>query len=155
NLVVSAISGARKRLTEAEWLRANDAMQLLPYLASEAHVRRLRLLLCGCFRVREQPKWAADRLGYDVAAVELAEQWADGLIDQAEVLASGETRPHTIILSPKDGKFRHRAAEAVKRDPPYTTSVDEQVVRANLLRDIFGNPFRPVKFDPTWRTDTA
>ncbi|MBM3980898.1 MAG: hypothetical protein FJ304_11545 [Planctomycetes bacterium] len=24
-----------------------------------------------------------------------------------------------------------------------------------LLRDIFGNPFRPVTFDPAWRTDTA
>ncbi len=24
-----------------------------------------------------------------------------------------------------------------------------------LLRDIFGNPFRPVVFDPAWRTDTA
>ncbi|HEY1189881.1 MAG TPA: hypothetical protein VGE74_19685 [Gemmata sp.] len=24
-----------------------------------------------------------------------------------------------------------------------------------LLRDIFGNPFRPVAFAPDWRTDTA
>ncbi len=24
-----------------------------------------------------------------------------------------------------------------------------------LLRDIFGNPFRPVAFAPEWRTDTA
>jgi hypothetical protein len=26
---------------------------------------------------------------------------------------------------------------------------------ANLLREIFGNPFRPVSFSPAWRTDTA
>jgi hypothetical protein len=26
---------------------------------------------------------------------------------------------------------------------------------AGLLRDVFGNPFRPVAFDPTWRTPTA
>jgi hypothetical protein len=26
---------------------------------------------------------------------------------------------------------------------------------AVLLRDIFGNPFRPVTFSPSWRTDTA
>jgi hypothetical protein len=26
---------------------------------------------------------------------------------------------------------------------------------ANLLRDIFGNPFRPTAFDPAWRSDTA
>ena len=24
-----------------------------------------------------------------------------------------------------------------------------------LLRDIFGNPFRPARFDPAWRTSTA
>jgi hypothetical protein len=24
-----------------------------------------------------------------------------------------------------------------------------------VLRDVFGNPFRPVSFDPAWRTSTA
>ena len=28
-------------------------------------------------------------------------------------------------------------------------------LQINLLRDIFGNPFRPVDFDPEWRTATA
>src|SRR5207253_1637200 len=27
--------------------------------------------------------------------------------------------------------------------------------QADLLRDIFGNPFRPVAFNPAWRTSTA
>jgi len=31
----------------------------------------------------------------------------------------------------------------------------ERLVQAALLRDIFGNPFRPVSFSPEWRTDTA
>ena len=31
----------------------------------------------------------------------------------------------------------------------------EQVAQVPLLRDIFGNPFRPVTFSPAWRTDTA
>ncbi|MCI0703344.1 MAG: hypothetical protein L0241_19875 [Planctomycetia bacterium] len=26
---------------------------------------------------------------------------------------------------------------------------------ARFLRELFGNPFRPVEFDPAWRTDTA
>jgi hypothetical protein len=30
-----------------------------------------------------------------------------------------------------------------------------RMVLANVLRDIFGNPFRPVAFFPEWRTDTA
>jgi hypothetical protein len=31
----------------------------------------------------------------------------------------------------------------------------EQKYQAALLRDIFGNPFRPITFSPSWRTDTA
>ncbi|WP_149115354.1 hypothetical protein [Limnoglobus roseus] len=31
----------------------------------------------------------------------------------------------------------------------------ESAVQANLLRDIFGNPFRPVAFEAGWRTGTV
>jgi hypothetical protein len=31
----------------------------------------------------------------------------------------------------------------------------ELAAQAVLVRDIFGNPFRPVAFSPEWRTDTA
>ncbi|MBM3981002.1 MAG: hypothetical protein FJ304_12090 [Planctomycetes bacterium] len=31
----------------------------------------------------------------------------------------------------------------------------ETAFQVALLRDIFGNPFRPVTFSPSWRTDTA
>ncbi|VTT98566.1 Uncharacterized protein (Fragment) OS=uncultured bacterium PE=4 SV=1 [Gemmataceae bacterium] len=32
---------------------------------------------------------------------------------------------------------------------------NEDLEKSALLRDIFGNPFRPVAFDPAWRTSTA
>jgi hypothetical protein len=31
----------------------------------------------------------------------------------------------------------------------------ERRSQADLVRDIFGNPFRPVSFSPAWRTGTA
>ena len=31
----------------------------------------------------------------------------------------------------------------------------EAAAGGRLLRDLFGNPFRPVTFSPSWRTDTA
>ena len=41
-------------------------------------------------------------------------------------------------------------------DPAWQAAdVNERVAQISLLRDIFGNPFRPVSFDPAWRTDTA
>jgi hypothetical protein len=35
------------------------------------------------------------------------------------------------------------------------TSTSELAIQADLLRDIFGNPFRPVAFDADWRTPPA
>jgi len=34
-------------------------------------------------------------------------------------------------------------------------NLGEAAVQADLLRDIFGNPFRPVAFDPEWRTSNV
>jgi hypothetical protein len=36
---------------------------------------------------------------------------------------------------------------------PFTS--DAPALARQLLRDIFGNPFRPVAFDPAWRTSTV
>jgi hypothetical protein len=36
-----------------------------------------------------------------------------------------------------------------------TLFVRERSYQADLVRDIFGNPFRPIAFSPEWRTDTA
>ena len=30
-----------------------------------------------------------------------------------------------------------------------------KTLKAQILRDIFGNPFRPITFDPSWRTSTV
>jgi hypothetical protein len=32
---------------------------------------------------------------------------------------------------------------------------DEFTFQCAIIRDVFGNPFRPVAFDPAWRTGTA
>jgi hypothetical protein len=53
---------------------------------------------------------------------------------------------------------------AVARDGPgapvledvwWARAAAELPALAVLTRDVFGNPFRPVAFDPAWRTDTA
>jgi hypothetical protein len=44
-----------------------------------------------------------------------------------------------------------------RSDADYSTlgMKSELVAQTHLLRDIFGNPFRPVAFDPLWRSPTA
>ncbi len=44
------------------------------------------------------------------------------------------------------------AAQASAASDSYS---DESLAQSSLLRDIFGNPFRPVAFDAAWRTSTA
>jgi hypothetical protein len=44
-----------------------------------------------------------------------------------------------------------RAAQAA-RVHKGSTLRGERAIQANLVRDIFGNPFRPVTFDPRWRS---
>ena len=34
-------------------------------------------------------------------------------------------------------------------------SIPKEMHSVPLIRDIFGNPFQPVAFDPSWRTSTA
>src|SRR5262245_12422068 len=36
-----------------------------------------------------------------------------------------------------------------------TQPEEEEVIQADLLRDVLGNPFRPVALDPAWRTPTV
>jgi hypothetical protein len=41
------------------------------------------------------------------------------------------------------------ASDGTEADAAYEAEAEVQV---RLLREIFGNPFRPVAFDPVWRT---
>jgi hypothetical protein len=52
---------------------------------------------------------------------------------------------HAAIAAP-DSQF------ARTRDSAHTT---ERSAQADLVREIFGNPFRPDGFSPAWRTDTV
>jgi hypothetical protein len=38
---------------------------------------------------------------------------------------------------------------------PDRSEADALALHVRLIRDIFGNPFRPVSFSPEWRTDTV
>jgi hypothetical protein len=47
--------------------------------------------------------------------------------------------------------------EVDDNNPTYTGPVyrAESAAHCDIIRDVFGNPFRPVVFSPAWRTDTA
>jgi hypothetical protein len=49
----------------------------------------------------------------------------------------------------------HRATHDVRWRVADRDEAKERLRQASALRDIFGNPFRPITFSPQWRTDTA
>lgn len=130
--------------------------------------RETRLFACGCFRLI----WDRITLPSIRERVELAEARADRAVKQ-EVLdrnrhADGNPPPDTpdyllrlyvtsllgtrVVPGHLARVVRH-AAEPERY--PHDGQWQECSHQANLARCVFGNPFRPVAFDPDWRTPAA
>src|SRR5438067_1023475 len=152
-------------MDEEEWLTSNDVAKLLKRSGSKPDGRKLRLLICAWCRRR----WDVLDGSYQYA-VEVAERYADGLateadINYARIAASSARKMYGIYFAyARKIKYTEAASAAAHLAYyPYETG-DEQTARVRaaekqvqltLLREIFGNPFRPVAFDPAWRTSTA
>jgi hypothetical protein len=109
-------------MTEVDWLASDDARRMLEFLNIRRNSpRKLRLLVCA-YRRQEIHLPAEDDC---LHALELAERYADGELLGGDVLVSGDpvALASEVVASAGGG------------------SPDR---RASLLRDIFGNPFRPL-----------
>ncbi len=159
-------------MTEAEWLAATDPQPMLEFLWGRASERKLRLYRCACCRQYEPELCANPPLR---RAVALNENYADGLISQ-EVLdaARKECSSHHSFWKavcfavwpptahdPAQINRMAGARLAWQSVIPWFQGQQLDAVRtlkakangqASLLRDIFGNLFRPVFLDPAWLT---
>jgi len=158
-------------MTEKVWLESADPSVMLDRLATRASPRRLRLFATACCL----QTWEAFEYECDRDAILVAEQFADQLVGE-EVRFSAEQNlavSHdflnvdyefalnaTYYLLAKDFSIRDASlcVRTMSDSAPNLKSGSEASQtsllheQANNLRDIFGNPFRPVSFDPRWRT---
>jgi hypothetical protein len=160
-------------MTEAEWLTATNPLKQLMYVRRTSPTlrtaegrRKFRLFAVGCTR----RIWPAMRQDAQCRAVEVAEQFADGegTTDDlwsawtAARISFPDTTRSTPLLDLLFSLCHPETWEAVKVWRR-TSSAEFDAVRGNkpaaekrqlgsLVRCIFGNPFRPVTFDPAWRT---
>jgi hypothetical protein len=139
---------------------------MLSVLKGSASRRKLRLFACACCRAI----WDLMTCERDRQLVEASEAYADGTI-RRKVLMERRKQAHR-----EESDLAHWAAmsaarpevsatwvaylAADARDRPgihhgFAPTVRQSTRQADLLRDIFGNPFRPVSFDPAWRTPTV
>jgi hypothetical protein len=156
-------------MTEAEWLACHDPIAMLASLTPETCLRKTRLCMVS---------WCRRHVGKAVhqeckEAIEAAERFADGserlqsLIQLRERLPSAEPDyDGTPLPFPAaafwithgehtQGNVLRFVVEQVLLLMQDAGGRSEPAIQAALIRDIFGNPFRPVSFDPAWRTDTA
>jgi hypothetical protein len=165
-------------MSEREWLTCSDPTAMLGFLHYRASDRQYRLfaVACardelaraqaghGCFNFGDKlnPKqtelfWHPE-LGYE-AAVRAAESVADGGPSPKQCF------PWYLCYPINPGEVSLLAYSALGHDPDALIAVPAERIAwtvrqytthpAAYLRDIFGNPFRPVPFSPAWRTETT
>ena len=161
-------------MTEAEWLACEGPNAMLLFLRDRASERKLRLFACAC--CRRIWDWLGDERSR--AAVEIAEDHADGLADDSrlhtarndasdcELLLGNRLNPDesaraaywTLLEQEFIGvaelvRIAVSIAAAARRTEPIEAAVSREACwQVRLLRDIIGNPFRPVAIDPAWLT---
>lgn len=157
-------------MTESEWLASTDPAAMVRWLTSEgikrvppqstrdgrlASDRKLRLFACACCR----QVWHLLEDERSREAVEVAERYADGEATGAERgLAFNAT---DNIDDPAErflvqATLRSEAAYGANQAAACLLSDQHGFAAiANLLREIVGNPWRPVACDPAWLTPTV
>ncbi len=159
-------------MTEAEWLTCEAPSAMLNALHA-VNERKLRLFGVACCR-----DWDAFEDAGLRRALDFAETLADGKAGERErtemegviweVIDWNTIYPHggsghdpiLSLVKPRYGiADAGCAAERVTEHAEFYDSnsfdgigAEIQYEQSNLLREIFGNPFRRVAFDPAWRT---
>jgi hypothetical protein len=166
-------------MTEAEWLDAFYLPKLIRLLQKddEPSVRKQMLFSVACCRR------TVDHLSDAVfdAAIDVCERQADtSAPDKLPPRLERSLRSHATN-HPNDGDdprfgswaYMAHAVESLVRSgtgmefiadccrdalcghDDFVAGRGEMLIQADLFRDIFGNPFRPVAFAPEWRSSTA
>jgi hypothetical protein len=141
-------------MTEQEWLSCSDPHPMLGFLRGNVSDRKLRLFAVACSRrIWDQ----IDALGRQ--AVDVAERFADGFATPEKLRAArlacqgagGQAAWYAAASNPTiAARNAARSAQA-----GVGCEADELRAQASLVREVFGNQFRPVSLDLSWLTSGA
>jgi hypothetical protein len=161
-------------MTEAEWLDGTDPDELLRSVKGRASDRKLRLFAVECCcRIRDHIADESSR-----QAIRVSERYADGRATFEELEAAFLAADRVFSNPSRWGGMRaYHAVDAARlaahpemrglADGTATAAAmaapvsggdfweqyaSEKAQQCILLRDIIGNPFRPVTVEPSWRT---
>jgi hypothetical protein len=168
-------------MTEPDWFSASSPETMLKFLQDQGFVseRKLRLFAVACCR----QVWHQLLVEDSQTAIEMSEKFADGRATLVELRAANmraELRRPFIGWSERAKHAGHAAIQcssdsagtvhggivvasttswALRPNAPTSDYLSlltsGRIKQADLVRDIFPNPFRPINFDPSWRTETV
>jgi hypothetical protein len=155
-----ASAGRDETVDEQRWLACENPQKMLEFLRGKASDRKLRLFACAFGRaVRESQH------EHGPSTVAVAERYADGLASDQELAsewrkwACSPEEKGPVAPSAYDGAWEAvdwlTTLERWRDDPDSYISIPADAVlkcSVQLLRDIIGNPFRPVTIDSAWLT---
>ncbi len=157
-------------MTEAEWLAGDDLNQLLRWVGRPATERKARLFAYGCCRavwellVDKRSRLAIQKLerAADDGLNSKIQRDAYNIAHAAYRELRSDTRHplraacwSVVAAALRGGSERDGNIATAMSALPGWEGPDVVAFECNLLRCIFGNPFRPVAFDPRWRSETA
>ena len=139
-------------MTEAEWLNATDPYPRQLLVVQEyASIRKLRLIAAALVRqLQPRPEHEDAKSCDDIieASADQPRLWEEL---EPELYARPGNWRFTHVLALSDLTFvvkeLRKLVAFYQYDPP------DYPLR--LIHEVVGNPFRPVSFSPSWRTDTA
>jgi hypothetical protein len=156
---VAVFESAPQPMTEADWLGSTSSQALLGWLWGNggASERRLRLFVAACWR----------RLGLPACRRDAA-----AALERLEERAEGTGWSEDLVGQPGAPDLWHAAADAARQAAAYASAqlawpgrrpeaerwaafdaAEDALCR--LLRDLFGNPFRPLSPPDIKRTTTV
>jgi hypothetical protein len=169
-------------MTEAEWDTTAELAELLNCLAHNqmASERKLRLFGVACCRFNtdvftdvrlvraldyseaiadgrhnERERAEIEPAVFDVFESQLDRPIADGSLPSDPFISLMRPEPYTVEAAAHCAEILEWAADVAS---PFAFEGIQQELHYEycaFVRDIFQNWFRPVAFDPAWRTDTA
>ena len=159
-------------MTESEWLNCTDPEKSLLFLKRTESERKFRLVACACCRRIWQSLDLWSRNVIDVSenhidgtASELAMRFAADLHEDVVATAVPYTARHiaagianSIIRGaawPLAWNTVSEVRRAIRASVPHADTYQESKGQSCLIRDIFGNPFRPVSVGPSWLTQSV